>query len=103
MTNEILVENYVSDDVTAPGRITDVSILDISTKHTQYGESRNFTITWTATGDDVNIGQGMYAGAVIQVTCIGKLPFVNLMELLHFLCSSSVFYRIYSKLHLTFI
>ena len=56
--NEILVENYITGDVTAPGRITDVSIIDISTERTQFGESRNFTITWTATGDDVNTGQG---------------------------------------------
>ncbi|XP_045199674.2 calcium-activated chloride channel regulator 1-like [Mercenaria mercenaria] len=61
LPNEILISNYestiASQDITAPGRITDVSIIDISTENTQYGESRNFTITWTATGDDVNNGQ----------------------------------------------
>ncbi|XP_045199670.2 calcium-activated chloride channel regulator 4A-like [Mercenaria mercenaria] len=61
LPSEILVSNYSSiianQDITAPGRITDVSIIDISTENTQYGESRNFTITWTATGDDINIGQ----------------------------------------------
>ncbi|XP_053404614.1 calcium-activated chloride channel regulator 1-like [Mercenaria mercenaria] len=61
LANEMLVSNYsssiASQDITAPGRITDVSIIDISTENTQYGESRNFTITWTATGDDINVGQ----------------------------------------------
>ncbi|XP_045199675.2 calcium-activated chloride channel regulator 4-like [Mercenaria mercenaria] len=61
LPSEILVSNYSSiianKDITAPGRITDVSIIDISTENTQYGESRNFTITWTATGDDINVGQ----------------------------------------------
>jgi hypothetical protein len=61
VANEIIVNNYVAGDVTAPGRITDVSIIDISTENTPYGESRNFTITWTATGDDVNIGQGAHS------------------------------------------
>ncbi|XP_053404613.1 calcium-activated chloride channel regulator 4A-like isoform X2 [Mercenaria mercenaria] len=61
LPSEILVSNYSSiianQDITAPGRITDVSIIDIFTENTQYGESRNFTITWTATGDDINIGK----------------------------------------------
>jgi hypothetical protein len=58
VTNDILV-NSVAGDVTAPGRITDVSIIDISTENTPYSESRSFTINWTSTGDDVNIGQGL--------------------------------------------
>ncbi|XP_053404611.1 calcium-activated chloride channel regulator 4-like [Mercenaria mercenaria] len=61
LSSEILVSNYSStianQDITAPGRITDVSIIDIFTENTQYGESRNFTITWTATGDDINVGK----------------------------------------------
>lgn len=58
MTNEIYLTNFWDQDIVAPGRITDVDIVDIVTENTQYGESRNFTITWTATGDDMNIGQG---------------------------------------------
>ncbi|XP_053403239.1 calcium-activated chloride channel regulator 4-like [Mercenaria mercenaria] len=61
LPSEILVSNYSSiianQDITAPGRITDVSIIDIFTENTHYGESRNFTITWTATRDDINVGQ----------------------------------------------
>jgi hypothetical protein len=59
VTNDILVSNYVAGDVTAPGRITDVSITDISTENTLYSEGRSFTINWTSTGDDLNIGQGL--------------------------------------------
>ncbi|XP_060597050.1 calcium-activated chloride channel regulator 4-like [Ruditapes philippinarum] len=59
--NEILVSNFspviAKTDITPPGRITDVDVIDITTEKTNYGESRNFTITWTATGNDVNIGQ----------------------------------------------
>jgi hypothetical protein len=63
--NEILVSNFspviAKTDITPPGRITDVDVIDITTEKTNYGESRNFTITWTATGNDVNIGQGIHA------------------------------------------
>ncbi|XP_045199436.2 calcium-activated chloride channel regulator 1-like isoform X2 [Mercenaria mercenaria] len=61
---EVLEELYVTNykdtgtsDVIAPGRISDVSLYHIRKKSTSQGESRNFTVTWTATGDDKNIGQ----------------------------------------------
>jgi hypothetical protein len=60
VTNDILVSNYVTGDVTALGRITDVSITDLSTENTPYGERRSYTTTWTATGDEVNIRQGLW-------------------------------------------
>ena len=57
------VSNYdqiaASIDVTAPGRITDVQVIDIHSDIPATGETRNYTITWTATGDDANIGQGI--------------------------------------------
>ena len=56
------VSNYdpstASSDVTAPGRITDIQVIDIHSDIPDTGETRNYTITWTATGDDANIGQG---------------------------------------------
>ena len=64
LRNEILVSHFSTDisnkDITPPGRITDVDVIDISTEYTKYGEKRNFTIKWTAPGDDINIGQGIY-------------------------------------------
>ena len=57
------VSNYdpasVDDDVTPPGRITDVQVIDIHSDKPATGETRNYTITWTATGDDANVGQGI--------------------------------------------
>ncbi|WAR27531.1 CLCA4-like protein [Mya arenaria] len=55
----IYVERFSTNtsDIVAPGRITDVKILGIETLMTLNGESRNFTIAWTATGNDMNIGQ----------------------------------------------
>ncbi|XP_052782885.1 calcium-activated chloride channel regulator 2-like [Mya arenaria] len=44
-------------DMVAPGQITDVDIVNIETRMTSNGESRNFTISWTATGNDMNNGQ----------------------------------------------
>ncbi|WAR27525.1 CLCA4-like protein, partial [Mya arenaria] len=43
-------------DMVAPGQITDVDIVNIETRMTSNGESRNFTISWTATGNDMNNG-----------------------------------------------
>ncbi|XP_053404710.1 calcium-activated chloride channel regulator 4A-like [Mercenaria mercenaria] len=57
---ELFVTEYKDTDtadVITPGRITDVDIYNIVKKTNQYGESRNFTLSWTATGDDKNIGQ----------------------------------------------
>ncbi|XP_053404724.1 calcium-activated chloride channel regulator 4A-like isoform X3 [Mercenaria mercenaria] len=61
---EVLEELYVTNykdtgtsDVIAPGRISDVSLYHIRKESTSQGEVRNFTITWTATGDDKNVGQ----------------------------------------------
>ena len=59
------VSNYnataASIDVTAPGRITDVQVIDIHSDKPATGtsETRNYTITWTATGNDANVGQGI--------------------------------------------
>ena len=50
--------SFTSRDVTAPGRITDIQVIDIHSDIPATGETRNYTITWTATGDDANIGQG---------------------------------------------
>ncbi|XP_053403271.1 uncharacterized protein LOC128558356 [Mercenaria mercenaria] len=62
VTEELYISNYDYDtsgtsDVIAPGRITDLEINNIETATTQYGENRNFTITWTATEDDKNSGK----------------------------------------------
>lgn len=60
VTEDLYVSNYTDPgniDQIGPGRITDVGISHIVTKTTPYGESRNYTITWTATGGDKNIGQ----------------------------------------------
>lgn len=57
---ELYVSNYKDSgltDIIAPGRITDVNIYNIVSKTIKHGESRHFTITWTATGDDKSIGQ----------------------------------------------
>ncbi|XP_053378947.1 calcium-activated chloride channel regulator 1-like isoform X2 [Mercenaria mercenaria] len=57
---ELYVTSYEDNgasDVIAPGRITDVSLYNIRTESSSHGESRNFTITWTATGNDKSIGQ----------------------------------------------
>ncbi|XP_052218141.1 calcium-activated chloride channel regulator 4-like [Dreissena polymorpha] len=55
----LFVENLppTEDIDLPPGRITDLSVVDIKTKKSKYGESRNFTIAWTATGSDLNVGQ----------------------------------------------
>lgn len=56
---ELYVTKYTdhgTKDIVSPGRITDVNIYNIESKKTLYGESRNFTISWTAPGDDKNIG-----------------------------------------------
>lgn len=48
-----------NEDITPPGRITDVQVIDITSNVSSTGSTRNYTITWTATGDDVNLGQGI--------------------------------------------
>ena len=65
---QIMEELYISEykytdnvDVVSPGRITDVGIYHIVKETTAYGENRNFTISWTATGDDKNEGRGKFA------------------------------------------
>ncbi|XP_052784082.1 calcium-activated chloride channel regulator 4A-like isoform X2 [Mya arenaria] len=57
----IYIKNFSTNksDTVAPGQITDVNIVNIETQMTSNGESRNFTVSWTATGNDMNIGQGM--------------------------------------------
>jgi hypothetical protein len=58
---DLYIENYEDPgltDTVSPGRISDVDIHNIVTKATLSGESRNFTISWTATGDDKSIGRG---------------------------------------------
>jgi hypothetical protein len=57
VTKDINDEDFT--DVVAPGRITDVGIYHIVKETSVYGENRNFTISWTATGDDRNQGRGM--------------------------------------------
>ena len=56
------VVNYdqaiAATDITPPGRITDVEVIDINSGIPSTALTRNYTITWTATGDDLNIGQG---------------------------------------------
>ncbi|XP_053404753.1 calcium-activated chloride channel regulator 4-like isoform X4 [Mercenaria mercenaria] len=57
---DLYIENYVDpdqNDIVPPGRITDVNIHHIVKQKIPSGESRNFTISWTATGDDKNVGQ----------------------------------------------
>lgn len=53
------VINYIvaADDITPPGRITDLEVIDIHSGIPSTELTRNYTITWTATGDDLNIGQ----------------------------------------------
>jgi len=60
-----VVTNYIPPredepeaDITPPGRITDVAVEDIVRETRSTGESRQFTITWSAPGDDFNAGQG---------------------------------------------
>ncbi|WAR27523.1 CLA4A-like protein [Mya arenaria] len=55
----IYIKNFSTNksDTVAPGQITDVNIVNIETQMTSNGESRNFTVSWTATGNDMNIGQ----------------------------------------------
>lgn len=49
---------YVTgSDVIPPGRITDLEIHNIKSKATAYGESRSYTVTWTAPGDNMNVGK----------------------------------------------
>ena len=45
-------------DETPPGRITDVQVIDIHSGIPTTSLTRNYTITWTATGDDFINGQG---------------------------------------------
>ena len=56
------VNNYDVDiantDETSPGRITDVQVIDIQSGIPTTSLTRNYTITWTATGDDFSSGQG---------------------------------------------
>ena len=60
LADAFTVTNYdvVSGDQTPPGRVTDVEVIDIHAGVPSGGLTRNYTITWTATGDDLNIGQG---------------------------------------------
>ena len=51
-------ENLLSKDETPPGRITDVQVIDIHSGISSMLRTRNYTITWTATGDDFSSGQG---------------------------------------------
>jgi hypothetical protein len=48
-----------SEDLIAPGKITDVNIHHIQSKEFSNSERRNFTISWTATGDDKTTGRGL--------------------------------------------
>ncbi|XP_060560514.1 calcium-activated chloride channel regulator 4A-like isoform X2 [Ruditapes philippinarum] len=60
LMEDLYIENYEDpglNDTVPPGRITDVDIHNIVTKATLSGESRSFTIAWTATGDDKSIGR----------------------------------------------
>ena len=56
------VNNYdvkvANTDETPPGRITDVQVIDIQSSIPTTSLTRNYTITWTATGDDFGSGQG---------------------------------------------
>lgn len=73
VTEDLYVSNYTDPgdiDQIGPGRITDVGISHIVTKTTPYGESRNYTITWTATGGDKNIGQGSYDKMLLSTIII---------------------------------
>ena len=45
-------------DITPPGRITDVQVIDIHSGIPTTSMTRNYTITWTATGDDFSSGKG---------------------------------------------
>ncbi|XP_053388687.1 calcium-activated chloride channel regulator 4-like [Mercenaria mercenaria] len=57
---DLYIKNYVDpdqNDTVPPGRILDVDIHHIVKQNSPSGESRNFTISWTATGDDKNVGQ----------------------------------------------
>ncbi|XP_060598908.1 calcium-activated chloride channel regulator 4-like, partial [Ruditapes philippinarum] len=58
---QLNVTNYknitTSDDLIAPGKITDVNIHHIQSKALSNSERRNCTISWTATGDDKTIGR----------------------------------------------
>lgn len=47
-----------NEDITEPGKITDVRVIDINSETPATGSTKNYTITWIATGDDVNVGQG---------------------------------------------
>lgn len=51
-------ESIANDDITPPGRITDIQVIDIHTGSPVIGQSRNYTLTWTAPGDDSFEGQG---------------------------------------------
>ncbi|XP_060559437.1 calcium-activated chloride channel regulator 1-like [Ruditapes philippinarum] len=64
VTKDINDEDFT--DVVAPGRITDVGIFHIVKETSVYGENRNFTISWTATGDDRN--QGRASSYIMRVS-----------------------------------
>ncbi|XP_060601109.1 calcium-activated chloride channel regulator 4A-like [Ruditapes philippinarum] len=60
LMEDLYIENYEDpglNDTVPPGRVSDVDIHNIVTKATLSGESRNFTISWTAPGDDKSIGR----------------------------------------------
>ena len=56
------VSNYdpviANEDITPPSRITDIQVIDIHSGLPSTSTTRNYTITWTAPGDDANVGQG---------------------------------------------
>ena len=53
--------NVTDNDETPPGRITDVQVIDIHSGISSVSMTRNYTITWTAPGDDFSEGQGKYS------------------------------------------
>ena len=65
MADAYTVKNYdpavVDNDETPPGRITDVQVIDIHSDIPSVSMTRNYTITWTAPGDDFSEGQGKYS------------------------------------------
>ena len=71
------VSNYdpviANKDITPPSRITDIQVIDIHSGLSSTSTTRNYTITWTAPGDDANVGQGK-----IDITCATSDINVNL-------------------------
>ena len=79
------VRNYDTSkavaDITPPGRVTDLQILDVHNGITSTGLFRYYTLAWTATGDNVNAGQG-------RLSCVNQIDINDTRQLSLFECTA---------------